>query len=80
MAQITATEEDIQQVKDIIYRLENILIQRKQFLDSQGTPSFITVDLIRNESTLSEAQVNQILRNLHRDEFMVFDVSHLTVT
>ena len=41
MAQITATEEDIQQVKDIIYRLENILIQRKQFLDSQGTPRFM---------------------------------------
>ena len=47
---ITVTEEDIQQVKDIIYRLENIWIQRKRFLDDQGIPSFITSQNIKRKN------------------------------
>ena len=72
----SVTEEDVQLVKEIIYRLENIWIQRKHFLD-QGRPNFITnTDIqkeIQNESSLSEAQVTSIVRNLSRDEFIVFD-------
>ena len=47
----SVTEEDVQLVKEIIYRLENIWIQRKHFLD-QGRPNFITNTDIQDKLAL----------------------------
>ncbi len=59
-------------VKDEIYRLEGILIQKQQFLRN-NQPIFITNVEIQNGTGLSEVDVINSINNLGSKEFIIFN-------
>jgi len=60
-------------VRNVIYRLENILIQQKNFLDSNNQPIFITNVQIQKETSLSGVDVVDAIKSLDPNEFIIFD-------
>jgi len=65
-------------VKNEIYRLENLLIQQKIFLDENNQPMFITNVQIQEGTKLSETEVLDAIKELaqnEKNEFIIFDNS-----
>lgn len=68
-----SSTENIEIVREIIYELEEELIKKKQFLDDDDRPVFITNIDIQNHSTLSVSEIIDTIRQLDTHEFIIFN-------
>ena len=68
-----SSTENMEIVREIIYELEEELIKKKQFLDDNDRPIFITNVDIQNHSTLSVSEVIDAIKQLDMHEFIIFN-------
>ena len=68
-----STIENVEIVREIIYELEEELIKKKQFLDGDNRPIFITNVDIQSHSTLSISEVIDVIGQLDHHEFIIFN-------
>jgi len=65
-------QENVDTIREIIYELEEGLIQKKKFLDNNQKPIFITNVEIQNHSILSTSDVIDAIKQLDGNEFIIF--------
>ena len=70
---VIAEEERDTIVRNTIQQLEDQYLQEKRFLDDNGHPLFITDLDIENNCSLGTSDIQDSLRQLREEEFMVFD-------